>query len=1132
MGYRFFGEKELLISHSLVYKKAVFGLFHVVFLDEEDNIYLAIEDYDSIKESIFFYEMQIKNRKRYPIFDGNKFIDKGGSDEEVLKQVLGFPQILWERLDKNSDILSQLHFRSDLSNLKKDCYIQYTGDRGGKWYADYFRSYCLSHGIFFLYDETKPFVEEEHSTIPVFFNESKFSSDFQLLYRESGSSRFAIDFLCRTYDERFVRRMKAFDSYSLSRRVSYFINEDFDEELHALDGDPVFERKYRYLLKQYIASLINTLYDQFSLEVLNRLTVKNSYLTKGRVVPGSDIVCISSFYGEMYSQDKIHFYFASLDRKRILASASSLIDTYGNSDILGIYARLCLPYDGFQYVKELSNFSAEDLVNSMPFCDWVNAILFYSSCKRFDLYYSYVCSQRENHYVLFERFLLSQGFLCYPLQSFFDVKFDREVYINIFPMQRCESLTHLLDQRCSLASDILPSFLLYNKEVYTSELEMFLSEIDERSDYKSCSIFYSLFQFRTLEDVIDILFARLDIKESPTEEIMDFFAYLLVYPFYVAEMQCRDEIGKFNDLISLQILDTIAKKDNSFEPNMPYPFVTKGYLGYSFRKTYFGKSYLCSCESEAIQRKIKFLGEKYDALVHSEAPEKKNAFIVRELGLPWDVTNRMDLSKDIFSQLSFREHICHTCIGAEPTIHDDIDYYEGEDYNIYLSYIRTNACLHGLFFNQNISVKNARDDIIPLLRNHTYYSLINVDPNNMDGILKPYLQVDKTMLACLLFTTLKDKVPLFHYLGDMISFLELDITVIRQMMFSCSEDLYPLVYKHARIFNVLLYIYKMLEVSYALYVSERFVSSNFHEFCLNMDYNARLPYPYVLLGNIFDAYTSDPIRGEYYFCECDKEVIKKSLENCLENNDVEQLPSEIRTPFILTAIGLPYLVVYHWKNFDFSTNDISSFMSKLSFKEEICRDCTSINHCAFDEIFRKSYPYKEDSSAELRFVRKRMMKDGLFFVYPAELDSFKMPEGYRFDLKAQPYYSKIASCYFEDLDHMPEILLRVFRPTKLLMDDIFDALEAKKEFSSEALASAHALLIDSYLSNPDIFFKANENVYDADTLREFVLNNFPEVNRIRSGIVDTVFQVILYFFHMLEEIVLDHYLEKEKKVGK
>lgn len=1132
MGYRFFQQSELMISYSLVYKKALFGLFHVAFVDNEDNIFLSIEDFDSIKASLSFYENQIKPQRNYPVYDGKYFTNKPTSEREVLKQILGLPPLLFDQLDLHYDILSQLNFRSDLSTLKKDCYMQYANFYGCKWYADDFRLYCLSRGVYFLYDETKPFVEEENNTIPIFFDEARFSDDLKKLYLESGSQRLTIDFLCRTYDEKMVKLMKDFDCFSLARRVSYFINGYFDPELNQINGDPVFEKKYAYLLRQYIASIINTLYDQYCLEKLNKLTTKTSYLTPNKIYSDLSIYSISSFHGEMYSQDKEHFVFSYSDKKRIRESLSQLIETYGNHDILNIYARMCLPYEGFSYVKDLVDFTLDDILKRLPFSKKIDKDFTYISCKRFDLFYSYAPSEEENHFVLFERYLLNQGFLCYPLQAFFEENQKKEVYINIFPRERSKWLKHLFEEECSLVEDILPSYLLYRHLVYEPDLECRLSLIDQASQNRACSYFYSLFKYRSLKDVVEILLSRLDLVLSLSESLLDFFSYLLVYPFFIAKVESRKEINQTKNIASMAILDVVPKKDNSYEPNLPYPYVTKSLLCYSFRKSYFGKPHLCMSERKAIEKKIEFLGKKYDEIEKNRNIESKNQFILRELGLPWDVTNNIDPTEEIMPQLSFEDHICHACLGSKPSNHDVLDFNEGEDYNVYLTYIRANACLHGMFVNQTISLKKTIDDVGQKLKKGTYYSLIDVDIEHMDDILKPYLIVDKNMLACLVLSALQDNADVQDYIDDLCSFLELDIKIIRKMMFSCTKELYPLVFEHERIFNCLLYVYKLLEVAYSLYVSENIVSSSFHEFSLNMDYNVRLPYPYILLGNVFNAYTRDPVQGEYYFCECDRDAIEMSLEECLNSSNNEVLPSEVRTAFLLTTIGLPYPVIYRLKDFDFSTNNIKDFMSKLSFKEEICRNCTDINHCAYEEMFRKCYPNKEENKAELRFVKERMIKDGIFFISPFDIRTFYLNKEYRFDLNLRPFDNNLAFIYFSQAQKMPDALLHAFRPSKLLMDENFSFLKEHTDFNTEALARANALLMDSYLQDPDIFFKANDNVYNSKSARELALTTFKEAKRIRPGILDEVLQVIVCFLRLLEEDIIDAYLDLEMKVGK
>ena len=208
-------EEELFLDFSHDYQQAVFGSFHIAFMTRDENYVLPKEDFDSLKMALWFYENKIKDKKKYPVFDSHSYVYKEGSDREALFQILGLPRPVFDGLDLNEDILSQLTFKDGLSNLKKECYQQRANEDDTKWYHDDFQLFCLKNGIFFLYDETIPFIENDNPVLPVFFKEDAFDKEFLTEYKTFDYERLAIDFLGIDYDSHFISIMKEMDQYPL-----------------------------------------------------------------------------------------------------------------------------------------------------------------------------------------------------------------------------------------------------------------------------------------------------------------------------------------------------------------------------------------------------------------------------------------------------------------------------------------------------------------------------------------------------------------------------------------------------------------------------------------------------------------------------------------------------------------------------------------------------------------------------------------------------------------------------------------------------------------------------------------------------------------------------------------------------
>lgn len=1129
MGYRYL-EKEQMISFSSKYKKAFFGLSHISFLSQDEQFCFPIEDKDAIKAALFFYQKRVLQLKSYPVYNQKNIEFEASTSKEVLKQVLGIPSVVFDSLDLDEDIISQLHFKNDLTTLKKDCYINIASTYRVKWFSDDFKLYCLKNGFFFFYDETKPFIEGKENYFPVFIEEQMLSSRMRYLYQTSLSDRLAIDFLGRDYDAKFVSFMKKFDDFSFDRRLSYFVNRKTDLEIASLVDSQEYFMFYSRLLRQYLASLINTLYDQYCLEVLNQKTTKMSYLSSDKIF-SSRYYCLSSFFGEMYSLDQVTYSFSSYDRERITRVVSSLLSDGHIQDILELYSKLSLPYEGFSYVKNLKNFTVDNVLSSFSFDDNIQLETCNLSLKRFDLNYSYLPSEQENRFVLFHRYLFSQGIVIRPLDAIFYEKKDLSICISCWKQERTKSLKKIFDEECSFAFDLLPPYLLEKKIYIEPCLEKKLKDLDEVSHYQAVGYFYSLFKECTLKEAIELLFSNYGFKVSFSLDLIDFFSYVLRFPFLIARNEYRKKELQKNDYDVLNFLDHKVSISQFYEPNLIYPLVNKGLLCYSFKKTFLSKPYLCSDMKEVLKMKIDFLLKRYTKIYPDKIDEAaKNRFVIRELGLPFDVASLLNPSKGIISQISFKDQICHRCLHSQPTEHEIIDRYSAEPYNVYLTYIRAEACKHGLFFN-DVILNPSSKSFMEQLADGTYHMMIHFDMDHYDSLLIPYLNLSKSMLVSLLISAYPSLFLSSDAIEDLFEFLKLDLKTIKKYLIACPTECQAELVAHENIMDCLYQIFGKLEFAYALHVSKDIAPSEFNAYCLNYDYNARLPYPYVLLGRNFNAYTDDVVSGVYYFCECDREAMEKVILYYLQIAEEIFVPSEYKTPFILAFSGLPYQIIYRVKDYDLSTNDIQGLMSLFSFREDICRRCTNIPHCSFGGIFAKNYPLKDDNKAEYNFSYNCMVKEGVEVIYPQLLSSFSSFPKLGFDLDKTEDTMKIPLLTFLN-DGLPEKMIRVFFPDVKKIQELFQIVMKEYDVSLEIIAIATGVVIDTCKEHPDAFLQFNDKNPRSHNLRKTVEGCFPQVRRVREGIYDCVLEAIVRFiFELYKNLFLSYALE-EKKIGR
>ena len=94
MGYSLFGRKGADIRAHSHYRQALFGLFHVGFVDNSGTICFALSDRDSLSATLDFYQNRVLLRNTFPVFNGTGFAEKDSHAPEVLKQILGLMGII------------------------------------------------------------------------------------------------------------------------------------------------------------------------------------------------------------------------------------------------------------------------------------------------------------------------------------------------------------------------------------------------------------------------------------------------------------------------------------------------------------------------------------------------------------------------------------------------------------------------------------------------------------------------------------------------------------------------------------------------------------------------------------------------------------------------------------------------------------------------------------------------------------------------------------------------------------------------------------------------------------------------------------------------------------------------------
>ena len=1111
------------------YDAAFFGFYHVAFLADDGLYYFDSDDKKSIEEALFFYDEHIANMAMYPYVQKGETTYLKGTERRVFKQVLGLPDVVFDDLDLGKDILSQLHFRKGLFRLKRDSYFSVFSMLGKKWMVDDFKVYLLSRGVFFLYDETKRFLQFDDPQYPVFFDEKRIDSKILKPYASFSGARVAIDLMKGECDASFLEYMRRFDAFSLNEQVLYFIDRIPDPRLSKLADDPSRNEAYAVLLRKYVIAIVNMLYDDYFRDVVNVYTNKLSYLTVRKEKDGP-WYSLSSYHAEMYSKDGEHFFFSKKDRKRIHFLYKDALKNEKNLSPVLLYSRLGLPFEGFRMIQDDPSLTSKNLFSKLPFQDGVDEREVFLSVKRFDWNYSYVPGNRRHLLAFLLRRLLDQGVYYLSRQD----GIQERITIKIFPAKRCPELSSLLDRpSCSLVEKYYLSYCLQRGEDNFPALLKLLQELDKKSLGTALSYYLSSFSDATAQEATDATLAYFHVRRPMDKETYPFFAYVLSSLFSIVRSDFRKQAIRKKDTYILSLLDCLTKPTETYEPDLPLPYVVYGQTVYSFRESYFAKPVLCSCQKEAIEERIAFYGRRFDSFHQAkgkgeEGIVRRNLYILNHLGLPENVYHRMDCRKELSSQILYRDHVCHLCNDAVPDYHEVIFPNPASRRNEMFTYVRAIASKKGLHIGEIRNEELGARDLYESIVNKTYRGILDVDEKKSAPALRKYVELDSTTLMAIFscFFT-----PYFQWMDitdSILDFLKNDIASIRSALFSCTPDLYGIILDNPWIFSRLAFFYNRLAVSYAYKEGALSIPGLETDTYVDAVYVSGLPHPYVFLGRVFDGYADSPDEIPL-FCESDKKAMKDLIEMALRSYGQRDMDPCLLTVLVLGLAGLPFAAVHALRDFPLNETNVDVLMSRLRFESGICHRCQKKAVPSLNPYypFLSMLPRKEGRDAEFVSMRNAMAKDGFLLPY------FVLPR----DVLYEPNYvysldafldRKIPYFLYSTLG-IPTTLSSSLMPSDGLLQSLLKAFVSKSggdQFSKEA----STLILAAYGSDRSIFVRFFEAVGREQTLRELLLSFFP-VLRERHTDVEPVMNRILGFFTFLVGKLVDSYLFKEEILG-
>lgn len=1132
MGYRFSEDKRIPLFKYEGYKAAYASLWHVAFLRDDDVFVFAMEDKKSIQMSLSFYE-KIRLLPSYPVArDDESFENLDAKDKEVLRQVLGIPHAVFDTLNLNEDIFSQLHFEENLFPIKKAIYMELYEENSLKWYRDDFKLYCLENGVFFPYEETTPFFQEETPCFPVLLDENVFPSDLKEILDSFHYERMVIDFLYRDTTEELISYFKSQDSLSFQEKIDAFLYPD-----HALSE---VEKKYRFCIKAVIVSLVNYLYDKYSLSVLHKLTSKMSYLSSSRVLEtDEDVRVISSFNGEMYQIKDGEFFFRESNRNYLENLVYSICPDGVNKKVslLHFYALLGLPYPGYVYLKKRKIYDLARLAQYLPFENELDEVpIEYYSCKRNGLFYSYLPGEKIHDIVIARRLLVS-----------FDVFYDFDTPQSLLsngkitfwlmpPFADHNPLREFFGKspRKNLLEDVYLSYILDKGEDPYLNIKKWIIKVHEIGRGYEIPFFFSKFSGIGWKDGVDYFLAAYGLEKNQPEHLTDFLFYLTMYPLkvvtdfwynlYLASIEADD----------LKDLLRPVDKNRTYEPCLPYPVVDYGRVYVAFSKDSHSDFYLCSCMKESIKNRIEYLNGVFeraiantqDSLEKERFKKAYTSFLILFLGLPKSITKDIDVNKDLFPQLPFEDHICHLCNHVEPDYQSM--YNNNTSIGSYRNYILSTASKYGMHSVFLVDV-DSYDSLIRILTGLPFpMGLLSVDDRKIDPMLSRLLPHDKkdilSYLCC--FT------PFSMYYGGNSepyrSLVSLPDDRIEEIFYG-SENRDVVTYRgNKSIFSILFYLLH-LEADYDIQMMKKDGLSLYgYNTTFFPDYNPKFPYPYICLGRVYNAYKPNRDKDEMYFCECDKESMLYFLPVILDWLMDMLVEKSLMTPIALGVLGFPLEAILKYKDFDFMLHSPEEFVNEtLSFKPGICRRCRNLAHAAFDGI-DKVFPFKDDRLAEYSFVNNALAHEHILLIADS-IQRFRYDPSYVFE----PRDIKIPLLFHHNAADVSYKALSFFQMGNEVLKDLLGDFEKTFRSPSEALALACSIILDDYYANPDIFVEFFFGVYSTELdCFQRTKKVFTQLSRVREELMDETVQKILLFVSYLFERFLDDMASSEGLIGR
>ncbi len=1120
------------IEDSEGYKLGVPGRRFTAFISDVDGrVYYPRENKKEIDYLCDVYQRRIKNLEEFTITVNNKSVKVPGDSDEAYAFFIGLPQMSWKKLKKTKPISDQLLY----ADIDEEIVDRFAAETTNIYNFDEknanFRIYAeetfhdnLSHGI---YMDVEGSARGLVLLDPIDIDYNRLRDEDRRLLDSFDSDRLIIDFAYTVPNTSLDNIKKLLDKLNGCRIddvCNYFAGYEENAYISGLGLD--------WQERLFIRSIYTEAARAFYLFTYDRLcNAKHSlesnfcYLTRGSRSVGY-LYTTSSFNADMFSNDNENFYFDIKDKKRI-EELEKLLSVETDTDPALKYARLFLPYEGYEYMKR-SYRKEGTIADRLPYLGNVSSEDSYSAAKQAVGILTYSAGEDKHSFVLYKRYLLTQG-IDVSMKAY-DVSFGPIRYsMTIYDTDRNDPMLERLLSKDGLllSGDMFRSYLLSKVLPSEKSLQHDLEEIDARYDGKANLMFFCNFTHKTVKQRVGILIQDMNI--SLTDSLIDYFTFLFDQIFTAAAIAVRKNLIEAKDSESLFQLDKLVSDKVSYEPGLPLPYVSPGDNYYGFASAPLSGYFLCDCQKESIRELIKILDRQFREFVPMQIPDKEynaevNRYIVRRLGLPKEIEKEIDIDQDIFNQLYFEHGICHVCNHTKPVYHHKVFNNRIGVYSSYLNYINTNAYRHGIYPSGLYSY----DDIDSRGFSSRYFSRFNFlfDEDKIDSKIRSFTDLDITKAAAILSC----HYPLFidNYYRSFAAIEALNEKTLKEIAFMKKNPKVrsSQLYGCSPLIGLLWDYYRKFGHAYAFIYGEEIVGKIPDIIYKGYVYDERFPLPYIHLGRVFNAY-SDNANGDFWFCSCDKESMKNAISYHLP--EVERhFSRQVVTAVTLGLSGFPMEFVSRYSSYPLKVSTVSKFVDSLSFKDGICHHCQKHSIPALTDPFTLSLPRKDSRRAEKANSENLILKDGLIIEIPLLYGKFRYEPSVPFNLDAHiynelPYVAKLGNS-------TPDLFLKVLRPDPASFKLLCISFENRNRKLDEAMAAAE-IIQKTYQSDPNVFIDIFTYPNRESSARNTMSEKFPAVSEIKDPKKkDRVINMIIGFLFMMFEDMFNEYADKERKM--